>query len=96
MSNIINYTKLYLLGGDPDSLPKTDTKEQVVDKILSYPAIAVKGDRDELIAYSPEIDPTAFHWSAGAKELLMQSDEGYLRILRNLIEKRIEAANRQY
>lgn len=94
MSNIINYTKLYLFGGGED-LPPTETKEQVVDKILSYPAVSVKGDKDELIGYVQEANPP-IQWNSSAKEILMQYDEGYLRTLRNLIEKRIEAGSKHY
>jgi hypothetical protein len=70
-------------------------KESIVDDILSLPAVAMRGDRDELIEYVEGATPP-LQWKKEARDMLMVTDEGYLRMLRNLIEKRIEDGKKPY
>lgn len=93
--NTLNYNKLYTLGGGTEGI-KTQTKKEVIEEILTYPAVAVRGHRDDLIEYIESDDKAPLQWIKELKERLETLDEAEVRGLKRFIKNRIGVETKKY
>ena len=86
MGNLISGQKVYKFGGEKSTGYVSLKKEYIAD-ILKYPAVVIKGIRNDLITMDLESDPPKYSWIEANLEIMNDVE---LIMLRNLVEKKFE------
>lgn len=85
MANIIKANKLYTFGGENHEKQILLTKEEIIKELIKFPAISMKGHRDEVIEIDTEVNPPVFKWKIN---YLNNMDQYSLSILRDFAKNR--------